>query len=152
MKSVARIGMLLLSFYLASACQKKDLETTPENTPTQPAAPPMTTTPVATGEVPKLNPPHGEPFHRCDIAVGAPLDGPSNPNAETTTTSSGPKTFFKTVQNTNPNPAPSPTATTATPTPQTTPAAQATTPKPKLNPAHGQPHHRCDIAVGAPLD
>lgn len=25
-------------------------------------------------------------------------------------------------------------------------------PAPKINPAHGQPGHRCDIAVGAPLD
>lgn len=30
---------------------------------------------VATGPAPKINPAHGEPGHRCDIAVGAPLDG-----------------------------------------------------------------------------
>jgi hypothetical protein len=30
---------------------------------------------IATGPAPKINPPHGEPGHRCDIAVGAPLDG-----------------------------------------------------------------------------
>lgn len=34
------------------------------------AAPPTTATP--SGDA-KLNPPHGEPGHRCDIAVGAPL-------------------------------------------------------------------------------
>lgn len=26
-----------------------------------------------TGVPPATNPPHGQPFHRCDIAVGAPL-------------------------------------------------------------------------------
>ncbi len=25
---------------------------------------------------PGMNPPHGQPGHRCDIAVGAPLDSP----------------------------------------------------------------------------
>lgn len=31
------------------------------------------TTSPATGTKPRLNPPHGQPFHRCDIAVGSPL-------------------------------------------------------------------------------
>ncbi|MBM3919484.1 MAG: hypothetical protein FJ344_08310 [Sphingomonadales bacterium] len=30
---------------------------------------------AANGPAPKINPPHGQPGHRCDIAVGAPLDG-----------------------------------------------------------------------------
>jgi len=30
---------------------------------------------VSTGPSPKINPAHGQPGHRCDIAVGAPLDG-----------------------------------------------------------------------------
>ncbi len=33
---------------------------------------------------------------------------------------------------------------------QATPAADGTT-APGMNPPHGQPGHRCDIAVGAPL-
>ena len=72
----------------------------------------------------------------------------------TGTTAGEPKSFFKSVQSTNPNPTPtqpSPTAT-ATTTQATQPVATPNTPKPKINPAHGQPHHRCDIAVGAPLD
>jgi hypothetical protein len=73
----------------------------------------------------KLNPAHGEPGHRCDIAVGAPLDG----SVQQTTTSVQPVTV-----NTQP-------------TSKTTTNSNA-----KLNPAHGQPGHRCDIAVGAPLD
>ncbi len=27
-----------------------------------------------TGTPPKLNPPHGQPFHRCEIPVGSPLN------------------------------------------------------------------------------
>ena len=77
----------------------------------------------------KLNPEHGQPGHRCDIAVGAPLDGSVQP---TTTTSMQP-TQAVTID------------------PQTGSKTQNTA-NLKINPAHGQPGHRCDIAVGAPLD
>lgn len=77
-----------------------------------------------------LNPAHGQPGHRCDIAVGAPL-----------------------------NSAPSKTTTSVNTTPSATPvsiqpsvAAPAAKTAPGMNPAHGQPGHRCDIAVGAPLN
>ena len=44
-----------------------------QGTPTR-----VTTTPQATQTqtAPGMNPPHGQPNHRCDIAVGAPLDSP----------------------------------------------------------------------------
>ena len=45
----------------------------------------------------------------------------------------------------------SPALTPAAPQTQAAPAT-ASTGSGKLNPAHGQPGHRCDIAVGAPLD
>ena len=75
---------------------------------------------------PGMNPAHGQPGHRCDIAVGAPLNSaPAKP---------------------------------ATPTVQTTPAIATPTPTaaktktaPGMNPPHGEPGHRCDIAVGASL-
>jgi hypothetical protein len=70
----------------------------------------------------KLNPAHGQPGHRCDIAVGAPLDS-------------------KPAQITTQQP-----TTVSTPQPVAQPTA------PGMNPPHGQPGHRCDIAVGAPLD
>lgn len=130
------------------------------------AKPQITTTPVQaapTGERPALNPAHGQPYHRCEIAVGAPLDGPATQQGNSPIQNSpGPKSFFKTVQSENattaatpvPTPQPTPQATT-TVTPSAKPSAPAATtantPKPKNNPAHGQPHHRCDIAVGAPL-
>jgi len=43
---------------------------------------------AANGPAPKINPAHGEPGHRCDIAVGAPLDGsaPAPKVASTTPT------------------------------------------------------------------
>ena len=77
-----------------------------------------------------LNPAHGQPGHRCDIAVGAPLN--SAPAKTTTSVSSTPATSTATIQ---------PTVT-----------APATKTAPGMNPPHGQPGHRCDIAVGAPLN
>ena len=76
---------------------------------------------------PALNPEHGQPHHRCEIAVGAPIDSaPSQQNAP------------QTPSILSPNIAPAP-------------QAQSLGPKPALNPAHGEPHHRCELAVGAPL-
>jgi len=89
--------------------------------PVATAVPATTNTqqPTAAG----MNPPHGQPNHRCDIPVGAPL-------------------------NSKPQTATNPAATiSTTPSPAT---AQATAPG--MNPPHGQPNHRCDIAVGAPLN
>ena len=77
-----------------------------------------------------LNPAHGQPNHRCDIAVGAPLGSPA-----------------KQVQ---PMPAAQPTPTATLPATPPQPAKVAATTA-GLNPAHGKPNHRCDIAVGAPL-
>ena len=73
---------------------------------------------------PGMNPPHGQPGHRCDIAVGAPLDSPPG---------TGKTPLVASQQNV---------------------PAQTTTPTtvPGMNPPHGQPGHRCDIPVGAPLD
>lgn len=92
------------------------------------------------GAKPALNPAHGEPFHRCDIQVGAPIDSaPQQMNAPQTMPQPGTNNSF----NTNP----------ISTSPAIAPAApvQATGPKPALNPAHGEPHHRCDLQVGAPL-
>lgn len=80
-----------------------------------------------------LNPAHGQPGHRCDIAVGAPLDSKST----------------TTVQ--NPPPAPT-TVTKPVPVTTTTTNTNTATVPAGINPAHGQPGHRCDIAVGAPLN
>ena len=75
-----------------------------------------------------LNPPHGQEGHRCDIAVGAPLNSPVvKPNLPPQAISNTPPAA---VLNTTTN----------------------VVTKPGMNPPHGQAGHRCDIAVGAPLN
>lgn len=95
-------------------------------------------TPVVATAPPKsdliFNPPHGQPGHNCAIAVGAPL------NKTAATQPQQPVT----VQQTN---------TTAQPQQLTVNApATVNTSGKKLNPKHGEPGHKCDIAIGAPLD
>ncbi len=87
---------------------------------------------------PTLNPPHGEPHHRCDLEVGAPLNG-SAPAQNSAPVAMPKQTPVNNNFNTNPIPS-SPSS-----------SAQNTGAKPALNPAHGEPHHRCDLEVGAPL-
>ena len=100
--------------------------TTPVINTTQPAATvPSINLPQqsVSGATAKLNPKHGEPGHRCDIAVGAPLNA-------------APATATPSIN----------TGSAATAAPLLKSAGSV-----KLNPQHGQPGHRCDIAVGAPL-
>ena len=102
----------------------------------------------ATATPPKLNPPHGQPFHRCDIAVGSPLNAaaPANPAATAIRTGAAP-TLENAARLNNPqanNPqVNNPTAPTV---------ANASATPPKLNPPHGQPFHKCEIPVGSPLN
>jgi hypothetical protein len=78
---------------------------------------------VATG----MNPEHGKPGHRCDIGVGEPLDS---------------KPIEAKIEQ----------KTEEVKTTPVTPALPAANPDgAALNPEHGKPGHRCDIAVGAPL-
>lgn len=73
----------------------------------------------------KLNPAHGAPGHDCAVAVGAPLSSKAK------------------------------TQKAITPAPQqvTTPAEMPKEAKNnvKINPAHGEAGHKCEVAVGAPL-
>lgn len=150
----------------APASKEQKTETTAKETPTKNDVSSITTTPAPAanqtatpaGQPPKLNPPHGQPFHRCEIAVGAPLDGSALAQGATPAPvqQNAPKSFFKTVQSEQQANATQPVATaptsqvkpTSTPAPTT---AKADGPRPKNNPPHGQPHHRCDIKVGDPL-
>lgn len=133
---------------------------------------PATTVPAlpATNSTTVLNPEHGKPGHRCDIAVGAPLNSkPSSTNTapvEQTqpVTVNTPKTV--TAQGMNPphgEPghrcdiavgAPLNSKPVTTPAKQNQPiglTAKKTVTPPGMNPPHGEPGHRCDIAVGSPL-
>ncbi|MDR3024353.1 hypothetical protein [Chryseobacterium sp.] len=78
---------------------------------------------------PGMNPPHGQPGHRCDIPVGQPLNSKPAPASQPT----------QNVVQTTPNPAPAPAQNLAMGE------------KPKLNPAHGEPWHSCSLKVGDPL-
>ncbi len=98
---------------------------------------------------PKLNPAHGQPFHRCDIAVGSPLDAaPSKPAATAIRTGASP-TLENAARLNNPQ-ANSPQVNN--PTAPTVANANANGTPPKLNPPHGQPFHKCEIPVGSPLN
>lgn len=83
---------------------------------------------------PGMNPPHGQPNHRCDIAVGAPLNSPkgATPPAPSVPAPVQQPQGRASVQQVDMS-----SGTTATP--------------PGMNPPHGQEGHRCEIAVGAPL-
>jgi hypothetical protein len=82
-----------------------------------------------------MNPPHGEPNHRCDIAVGAPLSSP--PNAKTDANKMTLDPTQQVQQGTtqiNVNEPSKPVVTAE-----------------GMNPPHGEPGHDCSVAVGAPL-
>lgn len=83
-----------------------------------------------TNVAPGMNPAHGQPGHRCDIAVGAPLSSPAGkPAAQPVTTP-----VQQSVQGA-PSILNAPTTNTAV----------------GMNPPHGQPGHKCEIPVGSPL-
>ncbi|HLF46425.1 MAG TPA: hypothetical protein VI548_08370 [Chitinophagaceae bacterium] len=134
MKQIAFI-LILFSGFVFVACNNSasdSLETKTEypvlSQPTnQELTQPNNSNPTAV----KLNPAHGEPGHRCDIAVGAPLN--SSPSSTNTSTQS--------LNNSLPV---LPATLTQQPIQQTTASG--------LNPEHGKPGHRCDIAVGEPLN
>jgi hypothetical protein len=127
MKIASQITVAALFFGIMS-CSEADKKST--TTATAPAVnAPATTAPNQSGTpatTVALNPPHGEPNHRCDIEVGAPLDSPPKPNLSTQ------------------QPA-------FTPSLNTQPQSQPQTVAPGTNPPHGQPGHDCGIPVGAPL-
>lgn len=118
-----------------SGTPEPQVSTTPamgtEASSTTPAASATPATAVA------LNPAHGQPGHRCDIAVGAPLDGSSAPAATKSSSSIS---------------SPLPKAPVNIPLNLKGLTAVGQPGGAGLNPEHGKPGHRCDIAVGAPLN
>ncbi|MBC7874095.1 MAG: hypothetical protein H7Y01_08875 [Ferruginibacter sp.] len=93
----------------------------------------ITPQPTTTASGAGLNPAHGQPGHRCDISVGAPLNSAPNKN----------NIQAQAVQ--------SPTTVTQSPTVNSS-APSTTFTAPGMNPAHGQPGHKCEIPVGSPLN
>ena len=120
------VGIILTAIMLVVTTSCKE-DGTKENTNANqvditPVSEKMTITPDTTQAV-AMNPAHGQPGHRCDIPVGAPLNSPP---ANTNSTS--------------------PIITNSSSTNLNTGNAN-----PKVNPPHGQPGHRCDVKVGDPL-
>lgn len=110
--------------------QAKSININPQQNVVNPSPVTVNTQQALQTTAPGMNPPHGEPGHRCDISVGAPLNSPpgkTNPAPATVTTQQAPATI-------------------------NTQQVQQTVTAPGMNPPHGQPNHRCDIAVGAPLN
>ncbi len=93
-----------------------------------------------------LNPAHGQPGHRCDISVGAPLN--SAPKKTPAPTNVIPNETAPQVI-ANPVPLNSETPKSAIVNPVPVPNTKGNTGK--INPAHGQPGHDCKVAVGQPL-
>lgn len=134
MKQVVLLGLVTVMI----ACNSSEGEGNIELNNTTPAIQPIgtvqavdsnkaTTATPATNTTAALNPAHGMPGHRCDIAVGAPLNSPANASAPV-------------QMNTAPQ--------------QSAPAMQmapANTGKILINPPHGQPGHDCAVEVGKPL-
>ncbi|MDP3353828.1 MAG: hypothetical protein Q8S44_08820 [Flavobacteriaceae bacterium] len=133
MKTSSFLGLLLVSSILLFSC-KKEVTTTEKSSVTETQSINYTNSlqPVKTDtekEVVALNPAHGQPNHRCDIAVGAPLNSLPTPSSLLNSTPQTPTNNTNTSQTPNNN----------------------TGVKPATNPAHGQPYHRCDLKVGDPL-
>lgn len=120
---------------------------TPVPTPQQTTAAPVVPAVTAKG----MNPAHGQPGHRCDIPVGAPLNSPPGKTVPTQTSPVVTKNSNASVKMTpavvNPDGTitPKPTANSGAPAILNAPTAEG------MNPPHGQAGHRCDVAVGAPL-
>lgn len=153
--NVALIILLIASIVACSKSSKVPAQETPatsssttQTTPTttklsqstnSPTTNPNTATSLKGAESTTLagaNPPHGQPNHRCDIAVGAPLNSPAGTGLQQS------NSMQPTTQQPNVSVLPAPNATTPITTAATAPG---------MNPPHGQPGHRCDIRVGAPL-
>lgn len=171
-------SLLFITTLLAVSCQKEEkasdkisakasdslsvlkaAEAKMTNTPavTQSQQVMTATNPTAATNVPEtkpgMNPPHGQPGHRCDIPVGAPLKG-NAPAAKqaTITPNQTNKTFTVSPGgNATVNKIESSDIQTTPPAPK--PVAQTTLPgmEGKPNPAHGETGHRCDIPVGVNL-
>ena len=108
-------------------------------------------TPVTNASAIGLNPAHGQPGHRCDIAVGQPLiSKPATQSSRIFNTVTAATAQNTTVPTTIPAPIFNRNVRTVT-NPATVFLANMP-PADGLNPKHGLPGHRCDIPVGQPLN
>lgn len=114
---ITSLAIIALGISLMVSCKDEEKkEATPAQTEVE-------TTNSNTKTTASLNPKHGQPGHRCDLPVGAPLDQAArNTNTQNTT----------------------PASTTISP-------VWSSDAAPVKNPPHGQPGHDCSVPVGAVL-
>ena len=157
MKKRVFLSLLISSLFLISCKKEEEVKITEE---TQQTAQPVSgeqwlkqrigyqqTQPAQTQQMQQtnqsetpvgINPPHGQPGHRCEIPVGAPLNSQPTTNQPQVTPQTAPQVV-------NQKPAEQPQMKINTNMGSTTASGA------KINPPHGQEGHRCDVAVGAPL-
>lgn len=129
MRTIIIVGGIILAGATIIAVVQNDRKKDASPEVQQSQGGPVNTVPDT--DAPTLNPAHGLAGHRCDLPVGAPLTGGAGTTAP-----------IQASPNININQAPQQV-------PQQ-PASAAPSGL-KINPAHGQPGHRCDLQVGAPL-
>lgn len=118
-KRFFQVGLISISLIFAVSCRDEPEQANPMDSGVEVDENPKTAA---------LNPEHGEPGHRCDIPVGAPLDGSLS---------------LDKILNADRN---------QTPAPSSTVSPVQVDQRPEKNPPHGQPYHDCTIPVGAPLE
>lgn len=116
---IINIAILALCLSAMIACkeEKNETEASPANSEVEATENPKTTA--------ALNPVHGQPGHRCDLPVGAPLDQAATTQIQQTNTTSNPNVSPVRVQGGD---------------------------TPNINPPHGQPGHDCSKPVGSDLN
>jgi len=117
---IISVAVLAIGMSLTSCKDDKNQEATSTQTNIQ--------TNDNSGTTAALNPAHGQPGHRCEIPVGAPLD-------------QAPASTLQQQQQTT-----SPVSTNSSPV-----RLNTSTANPLKNPPHGQPGHDCAVPVGADL-
>lgn len=100
----------------------------------------QTANPTQMATAPGMNPPHGQPGHRCDIPVGQPLSSAPAHNPQPGT------------QNVTVNANQGQTIQIDPNSLKQVNNNKSVKTAPGMNPPHGEPGHRCDIAVGQPLN
>jgi hypothetical protein len=167
-----------LTLLITTACQNEEKASTSSETPgleaieapsDQPATPgilPELNMPATTAQQPQaapatqpvqqpantrsgnvaLNPPHGQPGHRCEIPEGAPLNSaPMTTQPQMTPAAKPAPSGQSQPISIQPTQQPTPTIQTIKPPVNGSGATSG------INPPHGEPGHRCDVEVGAPL-
>lgn len=122
---------LTMVLFISCKDEKKDTPATDTSeTPEQTINSTQNNSTNSDGEV-ALNPPHGQPGHRCDIQVGQPLPTDNSPQKSPVINSTQKSPV---INNSGSVPVNNSNSTA------------------KVNPPHGQPGHKCEIPVGAPLE